>query len=372
MVIAFPSGTDPISAAVGFFNNDAMLDVAVANRGTNNVSILLGNGDGTFQPRMTYAAGLAPVEVEVADFDNNGVADLAIPNLTFLVAEISVLLGNGDGSFQPRRTFRAGPVAVGVAAGDFNLDGAQDLAVANRISADISVLLGNGDGTFQNEVRYRVGSTPERVVVGNFNGDFQGTTFVVRQTQASSVFLNETVLSTSGLVTGVSVNGTGSLDGVMEITGLRVATVTTGAFAGKGFLTGTYEGTLAATPFSGELATASFALGQGHVLKGATSGDIVGTLEGSLTESISGSGVLDRLSMTWTLSRVKNVPVTATLVFAGTVSYTEPIEHPSTQLRFYQAAMVGDAKGQYTGPLCMVLTSMTALLGLKQVEVSRR
>ena len=85
--------------------------------------------------------------------------------------DVSVLLGNGDGTFQSQVRYAVGTGPSALVAGDFNGDGRTDLAVANYGSNDVSVLLGNGDGTFQNQVRYAVGSSPSSIVAGDFNGD---------------------------------------------------------------------------------------------------------------------------------------------------------------------------------------------------------
>ena len=82
-----------------------------------------------------------------------------------------MLLGNGDGTFQPQVTYAVGSSPIALVAGDFNGDGRTDLAVANAGSNDVSVLLGNGDGTFQTQVTYAVGSDPDALVAGDFNGD---------------------------------------------------------------------------------------------------------------------------------------------------------------------------------------------------------
>ena len=85
---------------------------------------------------------------------------------------MSVLLGNGDGTFQPPVTYAVGGYPVAIVAGDFTGDGHLDLAVANRIRQRVSVLLGNGDGTFQPQnKRYAVGSDPDAIVAGDFTGD---------------------------------------------------------------------------------------------------------------------------------------------------------------------------------------------------------
>ena len=194
-------------------------DLAVANYGANDVSVLLGNGDGTFQAqvtyavgtvprrprggrlqrrrpdrpgrrqlrrqrrvgaagqrrrhlpgrRSTYAVGTGPIALVAGDFNGDGRTDLAVANDGS--NDVSVLLGNGDGTFQAQVTYAVGSVPIALVAGDFNGDGRTDLAVANYGSNDVSVLLGNGDGTFQTQVTYAVGTAPTALVTGDFNGD---------------------------------------------------------------------------------------------------------------------------------------------------------------------------------------------------------
>src|ERR1700674_3738612 len=96
----YPVGTSPSAVVVGDFNGDGKPDLAVANSGSNNVSILLGNGDGTFQPAVNFDAGLSPNSIAVGDFNGDGRLDLAVlqtGNPTNSVAgAVSILLGNGD------------------------------------------------------------------------------------------------------------------------------------------------------------------------------------------------------------------------------------------------------------------------------------
>src|SRR5207249_3382514 len=149
----FPAGTAPVSVAAGDFNGDGQLDLAVADNGAKAVSVLLGNGDGTFQAARAFPVGDYPRSVVVGDFNGDGKLDLVLTNPN--VDTLSVLLGNGDGTFQDPTTFAAGTSPYSVAVGDFNGDGKLDLAVADRghpeshIAGAVSVLLGNGDGTFQ-------------------------------------------------------------------------------------------------------------------------------------------------------------------------------------------------------------------------------
>src|SRR5947208_1964268 len=140
----FPVGANPITIAVGDFNGDGVPDLAVANEGSNNVAVLLGNGDGTFQPARFFAVGTNPVWVVVGDFNGDRVHDLAVANIRS--NNVSVLLGNGDGTFQAPQNFGVGSAPLAVAVGSLNSDGVQDLAVANFTSNNVSVLLGNGNG----------------------------------------------------------------------------------------------------------------------------------------------------------------------------------------------------------------------------------
>lgn len=139
-----PVTFSPWSLAVGDFNHDGNLDVAVASS-TGQVGVLLGRGDGTFRAAAYYPTTSA-VSVATGDFNHDGILDLAVVN--DLDQNVSVLLGNGDGTFQapvPYMTTAILPRSVLV--GDFNHDGEPDLLVCD--SPYVSVLLGNGDGTFQ-------------------------------------------------------------------------------------------------------------------------------------------------------------------------------------------------------------------------------
>ena len=172
----FGVGDRPRSVTVGDFNGDTIKDLAVANQDSNNVSILLGKGDGTFLSAQDFGAGDGPVSVTVGDFNGDTIEDLAvadfrIDNASFGADNVSILLGQGDGTFLSAQTFRAGAYPRSITVGDFNGDTIEDLAVANFASGGkVSVLLGQGDGTFLTAQSFGADGSPS-VTVGDFNGD---------------------------------------------------------------------------------------------------------------------------------------------------------------------------------------------------------
>ena len=146
---AFAAGSGPRSVAVGDFNRDGIRDLTVANFDSTTVSVLRGTGNGAFGAAQVFAAGSGPISVAVGDLDRDGIEDLVAANYgTTSVAglTVSVLRGNADGTFGAAVPLGVGERPIFVAIGDFNRDGSPDLAAANNVSNTVSVLLGNGNG----------------------------------------------------------------------------------------------------------------------------------------------------------------------------------------------------------------------------------
>lgn len=168
-------GQTPNGVAVADLNGDGIPDAVVSNHGSNNVSVLLGNGDGTLQAAVNYAVGTSPSAVQIGDFNGDGKLDLIVTNQES--SSISVLLGNGDGTFQAQKTTNlpSGSYPSAFAVGDFNDDKKLDIGVLISVPAQgtyaIAVLVGNGDGSFQAPVNYSSGAQPSAIQTGDFNGD---------------------------------------------------------------------------------------------------------------------------------------------------------------------------------------------------------
>ncbi len=182
--IRFATDPFPQSVGVGDFNGDGNLDLAVSvyslDTTLSDLTILLGNGKGTFkQGPAVSVTGQNVNNAVVADFNGDSILDLAIslPDAN----EIQVLLGNGDGSFTPLSPVPA-PAIFLIATGDFNNDGKPDLALVNPGAESVTILLGNGNGTFTKKSTIPISGAPTAIAIGDLNLDGKQDLAVVNGT----------------------------------------------------------------------------------------------------------------------------------------------------------------------------------------------
>jgi hypothetical protein len=152
----------------------------VANQDSGDLSVLINSGDGSFSAATSYATAPYPVSINAGDFNGDGKLDLVTADIGpysngYISGDgfVSVLSGNGDGTFQAAVNYPVGTVPHSVAVGDLNQDGLLELVVANAYSNTISVLGGNGGGTFAAAANLGTGdpSMPFALSLSDFNGD---------------------------------------------------------------------------------------------------------------------------------------------------------------------------------------------------------
>jgi hypothetical protein len=294
----FAVGSAPVAQVADDFNGDGKTDLAVVNQGSNTVSVLLGNGNGTFQPKTDYATGTTPMGIAVGDFNGDGKADLVVANRGS--NNLSILLGNGDGTFQPKidialSTTAAPLTPVSVTVGDFNGDGKADLAVATHNTSQdmVTLLMGNGNGTFQPPVStvtdtapFSAGITiglagggPSSIVSGDFNGDGHTDLVLVNNRDiivVTAVGRFGTILSTAvapepGSVSVLLGNGNGTFQTPQNLAvGLAAQSVAAGDFNNDGRLdlavnnTASNSVSVLTNTGGGNFSTATIGLGNGE------------------------------------------------------------------------------------------------------------
>jgi type II secretory pathway component GspD/PulD (secretin) len=210
--IFLPAGSEPTSLAAADLNGDGKIDLVSANKGSNNISVFFGNGNGTFQAPTNYATGNSPVYVALADFNNQGALDIAVANngapssnnggnsVTIYYNQISAT-DVPTGSFVAGKTrdFLAGNGPSSIATGDYNLDGFADLAVTDQNDNAVTILFNAANQTFTAAPEIPVGTAPVSIVTADFNGDGRSDAAIADSGSAeATVILNTTNLLGSG------------------------------------------------------------------------------------------------------------------------------------------------------------------------------
>jgi hypothetical protein len=253
---AYDSGaSSALSVAVADVNGDGKPDLVVVNWGGENsgngtVGVLLGNGDGTFQPAVTYdSGGYYPSSVAVADVNGDGKPDVVVANSCGAQCEypgsttVGVLLGNGDGTLQATTVYGSGGyyggfIVESIAIADVNGDRKPDLLVTNECtnpdhctSGSVGVLLGNGDGTFQAAVTYDSGGFgADSVAVSDVNGDNKADLLVANYCTSANCSNDEGAV---GVLLG---NGDGTFQTALtyDSGGIAVSSMVVGDINGDG------------------------------------------------------------------------------------------------------------------------------------------
>ncbi len=196
--VSYGVGTHPLALAMGDLNGDLWPDLVVANSAINSMSVLLNNGDGTFAREVEYAGGPEPRAVDMADLDGDGDLDVVVANrlgdgdVALGASGVSIFLNDGDGTLGVHTSYPAGGFPYSVVIDHFDADGDLDVAVTNALTDDISIFAGTGTGGLSPDVQYTVGDGPWSMAVGDFDGDLDtDIVAALRSDDAVGVILND-------------------------------------------------------------------------------------------------------------------------------------------------------------------------------------
>jgi hypothetical protein len=175
--VSYPVGTAPLGVAIGDFNADGASDLAVINTADGSVSVLLGNGNGSFKAAMNFSARQNCDGIASSDFNGDNKFDLAVlrPGDANAgdIGDVTIFLSNGDGTFHQGQVLSPGKNPSFVAVHDVNADHKPDLIVSNATDNNVALLFGKGDGTFQAPTAYATGSNPTSILLVDFDQDGQ-------------------------------------------------------------------------------------------------------------------------------------------------------------------------------------------------------
>jgi len=279
------------------------------------VGVLLGNGDGTFQSPVDYASGaVGTLSVAVADLNGDGKPDLVAGSYCASdgscngLGVVSVLLGNGNGTFRTAVAYDTGGTPDSIAIGDVDGDGKPDVVAANYTSDTVAVLLNNDDGTLQPASTYAsAGPSPRFVAVGDVNGDGKPDVAVTNEEgKTVAVLLNNSVAAPTTTSLTSSVNPVDA--------GHAVTYTATVSAQGGGTVTGTVMFLDGTTP----IATVTLANNEA-VYKTSYSKKKIGAHE--ITASYSGELHKSAGSVSATLTEIVRGPSATALTTSGSPSH---------------------------------------------------
>jgi len=268
--VALADETGPTALGAGHFDGDDTIDLAVANLLNNSVAILLGAGDGTFatSDSVAFGEGTQPNSVTVDDFDGDDTSDVAVAN--FGTDEVAVLLGNGDGTLSSPSTVSVGDAPNSITAANVVGSNATDLVVANggSDSDNVSVLEGNGAGGFSLGMTVDAGLGPTSVEAADVDGDALLDLLVANSFSQAVSYLKNTgtafapvsLLGTLAVPSSVAAGqfrGDGNLDLVVANEGADSVSVMLGTGSGEfaaqqAFETGAAPSSIACADFDGD------------------------------------------------------------------------------------------------------------------------
>ncbi len=192
--IGISSTNRSVAIASAYLNTDNNLDVVTADEpantgSTSTISVLLGKGDGTFQPKVNYTGcnkGESALQIVLADFNRDGTPDIALACSDGTNGGLVIIQGQGDGSFLTPKFYPTGD-AASIAIGDFDNDGLLDIALTDKSQQNVVFFLGNGDGKFTQETAtLSTASQAHGIVVADFNGDgFDDVAYAVTSSTTS-------------------------------------------------------------------------------------------------------------------------------------------------------------------------------------------
>jgi hypothetical protein len=207
--VDFPAGNDNGEVALSDFNGDGDVDLVTSNFNDDSVSVLLNLGGGALGPPVTYPVGNAPGDVVAADFNDDGTSDILTANQGPVPGAVSMLAGNGDGTFDAAVHLPVPHKVGALVIEDINGDGKLDIAAAGEFDDSVAVLLGNGDGTVTDTTTHAVGDAPVQLAAADFDGDgkpdlvtgdYSSNTASVLINQSSSTFTTGPTATISGTV----------------------------------------------------------------------------------------------------------------------------------------------------------------------------